>query len=194
MVFFSMQRVSQPHLKAGKCLLTTTLLLISLVGFAGCMRSDEKTFAGTARGEFPLHYDLTMTLGQDNKVAYTLKITPNNGNEFLSHLNKKWHDEASLKYSAYDKLKEYCDQYKDVALCFNYDELKKEVESKEVTVFYAITLYDNGKKELDNISGKFSFDLNNKEILQDNWMNVTGSVTMTQAQFRNIAVVELQTK
>jgi len=181
-------------MKIFKLLITPAVLLITLAGLAGCMRADEKNFSGTAQGEFPLHYDLAMTYGQDNKVAYTLKVIPNNTKEFLSHLNKKWHDEAGLKFSAYDKLKEYCEQIKDPALCFNYEELKKEVESKDVAVFYTITLYENGKKEQDNISGKFSFDLNNKEILQDNWMNASGTIAMTHAQFRNIAAVELQTK
>ncbi len=163
-----------------------------MVGLSGCMRADERNFSGIAQGEFSLHFELAMSFDSDNKVKYELKIIPNNPNEFFSHLNKKWHDEARLKFSAYDKLKEYCNQYKDAALCFNYNELNKEVESKDVDVFYTVKIYNRSKKELDNISGKFSFNLNNKDILKDSWVNAAGRVTMTQSQFREIASVELQ--
>ena len=177
-----------------KTLLIITLQLTIMISVSGCMNSDEKNYAGTAKGEFALHYDLAMKYSGEDKMMYELKVIPTNNEMFMNQLNKKWHDEARLKFSAYDKLKEYCETYKDYSMCSNYDELKKEIESKDVSVFFNIKLYEHNKKEIDNISGKFSFDLNNQQVFKENWIKVANSASMNRSRFRKIEAVELHIK
>lgn len=177
-----------------KPLLLLAIQLLIMISISSCTNFDEKNYSGTGHGEFPLHYEFNMKYSDQNQVTYLLKIIPSNGEEFLKHLKEKWHDEAQLKFSAYEKIKEYCDTFKNEALCFNYNDMKKEVESKEVSIFYTVNLYDNQKNELDNISGKFTYDLNNKENLQDRWLQAAGNITMTREKLRNIASVALHFK
>lgn len=175
-------------------LLMLTTLFPFMIAASGCMKTEEKNYAGAAQSEFSLNYELTMKYSGQDKVNYQLKTVPPDMTVFLTQLNKKWHEEANLKYSAYDKLKEYCDFNKDAALCIDIKELTKEVESREMALFFTLRLFDNSKKELDNISGKLSLSLNDKDNFQHDSLQVENVITMDREKFRSIGSVELQIK
>jgi hypothetical protein len=52
-------------------------------------------------------------------------------------------------------------------------------------------LFDHSKNELDNISGKLSLSLNDKDNFQRDSLMVENVIAMNQEKFRSIGSVEL---
>lgn len=170
-----------------KALATLIICTAIAIGTGGCTKSNEKTLSAKTDGQSGINCKLVLVDAGEGTVRYKLTIKYNDLNQYSERLREKLHEEAKRKFSVYENLKKYCEESKIKSICASLDMVLTETQITTLEIPYDIELYNRANNKLSDISHSISYDINQKDFLKGDSIQIDNQLKMGRATFDEIS-------